>query len=46
MLALRFDQQLRLISDAPIPRREGEALVRVTYAGICNTDLEITKGYA
>ena len=24
---------------------EGEALIRVLQAGICNTDLEITRGY-
>jgi threonine dehydrogenase-like Zn-dependent dehydrogenase len=29
-----------------LPRREGEALVQVLCAGICNTDLEIVKGYA
>jgi len=29
-------------SPAPI---EGEALIRVTMAGICNTDIEITRGY-
>lgn len=28
----------------PIPK-EGEALIRVSLAGICNTDAEITKGY-
>ena len=27
-------------------RREGEALIQVLSAGICNTDLEIVKGYA
>lgn len=27
-------------------KREGEALVEVLCAGICNTDLEIVKGYA
>src|SRR5437868_381944 len=47
MKALRFEKgKLRLIDDAVIPRREGEALVRVTLAGICNTDLEIVRGYA
>ena len=46
MKALRFDGNLRLVRDAPLPRREGEALVQVLLAGICNTDLEITKGYA
>src|SRR5438270_138433 len=28
----------------PLPK-EGEALIRVLLAGICNTDLEITRGY-
>ena len=46
MKALRFDGELRLVDDQPMPRREGEALVKVLCAGICNTDLEITKGYA
>lgn len=47
MKALRFERnQLRLADDAPVPRIEGEALVRVTLAGICNTDLEIIRGYA
>jgi alcohol dehydrogenase len=41
-----FDGQLRFARDAPIPRRDGEALIRVICAGICGTDLEITKGYA
>jgi threonine dehydrogenase-like Zn-dependent dehydrogenase len=45
MLALRFDGQLDL-ADLPKPTPKlGEALVRVTVAGICNTDLEIVKGY-
>src|SRR5437870_12649673 len=46
MKALRFDGDLKLVCDAPIPRREGEALIQVIAAGICNTDLEIIKGYA
>jgi threonine dehydrogenase-like Zn-dependent dehydrogenase len=46
MKALRFDGELRVIRDAPDPRRAGEALVQVISAGICNTDLEIVKGYA
>ncbi len=46
MQALVFDGQLKLTSDYPLPiPGEGEALVRVTLAGICNTDLEITRGY-
>jgi len=46
MKALRFDAELRIVRDAPLPRRAGEALVKVISAGICNTDLEIVKGYA
>ena len=46
MKALVFDKELKLINDykKPVPQK-GEALVRVTMAGICNTDFEITKGY-
>lgn len=45
MRALRFDGQLR-IDDASTPEPgPGEALVRVTLAGICNTDIEIARGY-
>lgn len=45
MLALSLSGELRLI-DAPKPERTpGEALIRVRYAGICNTDLEMVKGY-
>lgn len=46
MNAIVFDSQLKLIPDYPMPRvPEGESLVRVLRAGICNTDLEITRGY-
>jgi len=45
MKALVFDSELR-IEDLPKPVASGrECLVRVLKAGICNTDLEITKGY-
>src|SRR2546422_289906 len=47
MRALRWDgSRLRLARDIadPVPR-PGEALVRVHLAGICRTDLEITRGY-
>ncbi len=47
MKALRFaNGQLRILNDFPVPNIQGEALVRVTLAGICNTDLEIVRGYA
>jgi threonine dehydrogenase-like Zn-dependent dehydrogenase len=46
MKALVFDGKLDLscIEQIPIPA-PGEALIRVLMAGICNTDIEITKGY-
>lgn len=46
MKALRFtDNQLKL-ADISRPESHSEALVRVTMSGICNTDLEIVRGYA
>lgn len=40
------DQALSLRTDVPRPRpAPGEALVRVLRAGICSTDLELTRGY-
>ncbi|WP_017655863.1 MDR/zinc-dependent alcohol dehydrogenase-like family protein [Fortiea contorta] len=40
------NNQLQLRTDIPIPEpADGEALVRVLRAGICNTDLELIKGY-
>ncbi len=46
MKALRFiDGQLGLC-DIAIPNDPTEALVRVVLSGICNTDLEIVRGYA
>jgi threonine dehydrogenase-like Zn-dependent dehydrogenase len=40
------NNQLQLRTDIPIPEApQGEALVRVLRAGICNTDLELIKGY-
>ena len=46
MEALLFDGQLRLADDYPEPTlRPGEALIRPHLVGICNTDIEITRGY-
>jgi threonine dehydrogenase-like Zn-dependent dehydrogenase len=46
MKALRYENQKLRVSDVPEPRVDGEAVVRVTLSGICNTDLEIARGYA
>jgi threonine dehydrogenase-like Zn-dependent dehydrogenase len=46
MKALLFDGDLKLSLSEPKPvPPNGEALIRVLMAGICNTDIEITKGY-
>ena len=46
MQALLCDEGLRFDPAYPDPEPPpGEALVRVTLAGICNTDLELIKGY-
>ncbi len=47
MRALVFDDgNLRYRNDVPRPvPQAGEALIRVRLAGICRTDLEITRGY-
>lgn len=40
------NNQLQLRTNIPIPEPpQGEALVRVLRAGICNTDLELLRGY-
>lgn len=45
MKALVFDKELR-VEDVPMPvPAPGEAVVRIITAGICNTDIEIRKGY-
>jgi threonine dehydrogenase-like Zn-dependent dehydrogenase len=46
MKALRCENGLLAVSDVTKPVANGEALVRVTLSGICNTDLEIARGYA
>jgi threonine dehydrogenase-like Zn-dependent dehydrogenase len=46
MKALRFENGRLGVADVAAPARGGEALVRVTLAGVCNTDLEIARGYA
>ena len=46
MRALVIDHGLRFDMNYPKPKPPvGEALVRVLQAGVCNTDLELVKGY-
>lgn len=46
MLALRVEKKSLSLRDVKKPDRPDEALVRVLLSGICNTDLEIARGYA
>ncbi|MGQ9876050.1 MAG: MDR/zinc-dependent alcohol dehydrogenase-like family protein [Chloroflexus sp.] len=46
MRAIFFNGDLQYTTDYPDPvRQPGEALIRPHLVGICNTDLEITRGY-
>jgi alcohol dehydrogenase len=46
MRALLLGQELELVEDHPTPQiLPGEALIRVKLTGVCNTDLELVKGY-
>jgi threonine dehydrogenase-like Zn-dependent dehydrogenase len=47
MLALRYEGGQLAVAEIAKPRAEaGEGVVRVTLSGICNTDVEIARGYA
>ena len=46
MKALRVEKKKLAVKEVPKPDGGDEALVRVHLSGICNTDLEIAKGYA
>ena len=46
MNALRYENQNLSVVNMPKLSADGEAIVRVTLSGICNTDLEIARGYA
>jgi len=46
MLAVKIAEgQVRVVDVAPPRRREGFALVRLRCGGICNTDIELLRGY-
>lgn len=45
-LVLGQDSSARVMPDHPAPeRRAGEALVRVRVSGVCDTDLQLARGY-
>ena len=45
MLALVLDDAPKVV-EVPLPRpAPGEALIKVLAAGVCNTDLELVRGY-
>ena len=46
MLSLRVEKKQLKLRDVEKPHNTDEALVRVLLSGICNTDLEIARGYA
>jgi len=46
MKALRVEKKKLAIKEVAKPEPRDEALVRVHLSGICNTDLEIARGYA
>ena len=46
MLALEVTSNALALTEKPKPAIDGEAIVRVVLSGICNTDIEIARGYA
>jgi threonine dehydrogenase-like Zn-dependent dehydrogenase len=46
MKALRYEHGRLAVAKIPRPEGAGEAVVRVTLSGVCNTDVEIVRGYA
>ncbi|MBA3501121.1 MAG: alcohol dehydrogenase catalytic domain-containing protein [Deltaproteobacteria bacterium] len=45
MRALRVVSGTAALREVASPAGEGEAVVRVTMSGVCNTDLELARGY-
>jgi len=45
MRALRVDGSTTSLREVAIPEAGNEVRVRVTHSGICNTDLELARGY-
>lgn len=45
MKALWLEDHITSMRDVPPPRKDGEALIRISLSGICGTDLELVRGY-
>ncbi|HPG32126.1 MAG TPA: alcohol dehydrogenase catalytic domain-containing protein, partial [bacterium] len=45
MKALCFDGKLKIKDIKPPDVEEGEVLIKILYSAICNTDIELTRGY-
>ena len=45
MQALWLENHQLDLREVPVPDPSGEALIRIREAGICNTDLELVRGY-
>ncbi len=45
MKAIVFDNKVKLMDIEKPVAKEGESLIEIAKAGICNTDIEITRGY-
>lgn len=46
MIAVHLDAGVASVRETPLPERpEGFALIRLLHGGICNTDLELQRGY-
>lgn len=46
MIALVLDDDIQLVRNYPAPARAaGEALIRVRVSGVCDTDLQLARGY-
>jgi threonine dehydrogenase-like Zn-dependent dehydrogenase len=46
MRALRVGDGAMAMAEVAPPRADGEAVIRVVLSGVCNTDLELARGYA
>ncbi len=45
MKGLWLEDRSLSLRDVDLPRRQGEALLRIRLSGVCGTDLELVRGY-